>query len=258
MSTFRMGTRSSGTGDLELVTLAGEPPYKGSNAVSYSIQTPLGAFETGYADYTGRFLMGRAVVTSSSSNNLISVPVPPAGVVVTLTARVAEEASGAFTDGDYGGIVVSSGGTIVVLGEASVTAEAIPVGEIPADRIEGGELKSLVELKTDLSLPTDADHVVLIWHRSGIANGTYAVHLKAQFPFMVTAMAHSGSESLTVTAKNGTTNITGLATVAVTTATAQATATAANTFAIGDALNVTVADIATTGDVRLEFLCTRT
>jgi hypothetical protein len=81
-----MGTRSSGTGDLELVALAGEAPYSGSNAVSYGIVTPIGATENGTASIVGGWLRGRTVVTSSNSNNAISVPMPPAGVEIETNA----------------------------------------------------------------------------------------------------------------------------------------------------------------------------
>jgi hypothetical protein len=254
----RMGTTSSGTGDLDLVPLPGFTPYAGSNAVTYAIWTPLGAYEEGTASVVARKLVGRVVTASSNSNALIGVPQPPAGVVIYISAQIAASGGGAFDDGNYGGIIVSGSGTVVEIADDAVTANTIPLGELPVDRLDGGGLKTVEEVKADLSLPTAANQVILQWHRSAIANGTYAVLLSAKFPFTITEMTHSGSEALTVTPKNGSTNITGLASTAVTTSTATATATAANTFAVSDALNVTVADIATTGDVRLEFLCTRT
>lgn len=226
-------TNTGGSGDLTLTSVAVDSPDDDATVRTYYYcEAADGAvFEYGICAVLDGNISERQVIASSSGTSRVILP--RSGVTVYLSPPFAETAN-------------------------TVSADDIPVGEIPADRIAGGELKTPADVKADLNLPTSAKDVVLIWHRSGIANGTHPVHLKAKWPFTINSMVHSGSEALTVTPKIGSTDITGLASTAVTTSTAEATATAANTVAENDAFNVAVADIATTADVRLEFYCTRT
>lgn len=129
----RMYTTSSGTGDLDLVAVAGEAPYSGNNAVEYSIHTPLGAYETGTASVVSARLVGRTVVTSSDANALISVPQPPTAVSIYLTPQVVPpEASGdGLADGNYGDITVGGDGTTMAINNGAVDLTATVTGILP-------------------------------------------------------------------------------------------------------------------------------
>jgi hypothetical protein len=260
-SSRKMGTRSSGLSDLELVAISGEPPYSGSNAVAYTIQTPLGAYETGTANVAANWLRARTVSTSSNGNTLIPVPVPPAGVVVYLAPQVgvvddAEEA--VFADGDYGEVTVSGGGTVMELNDDIITAEHIAPGALPVEVLEGGDTLTLAEMQDELGIPNTSGKVCeLRVDFIGVANGTYPLDISATFPYTITSLVHKGSEALTAAVKIGSTDVTGLAAVAVTTSTATTNATAANAVVVGNVVNIVFTDIATTGDVYVKLVVTR-
>jgi hypothetical protein len=257
-----MGVRNGGTGDLELVTLGGNPPYSGSNAVEYLITTPFGAFEEGTGAVVSGFLRSRVVTSSSNSDAAINVPIPTRGVVVYLNAQVPAASSGggggSFEDGDYGGIVVSGGGTVVTIGEDAVTAGTIPDGEITADKLANGVVQTTAELQDDLGVPnTLGKRCELVYQFVGIANSTQVLDPKATFPYTIAKLNHEGSEALTANVRIGSTSVTGLSAVAVTTSNADSTATAANVVAIGDRVTVIFTDIATTANVMLKLVVDR-
>lgn len=246
----QMGVRNGGTGDLDLVALAGQTPYSGSNAVEYLITTPFGAFEEGTASVVGGRLSTRTVTSSSNSDAAITVPVPTRGVVVYLNAQIPAASTGgggSFEDGDYGGIIVSGGGTVVSLVPEEVS-EAIGAEEVTA-----------AEVRTTLGVPASLGQRCQLGplHFKGIADGDHELLTYADFPGTITKAITVGSEALTVNVKNGATSVTGLGAIAVTTSIANTNATAANTFAIGDRLIMTVSDTATTADVSITLTVDR-
>jgi len=254
----RMGTRSSGTGDLELVALAGEVPYSGSNAVAYGIVTPIGATENGTASIVGGWLRGRTVVTSSNSNNAISVPMPPAGVVVYLEAQIPDGTGSTFNDGDYVAFTVSGGGTVATINDAVITAEHIVPGTITPTELQDADVVTVAELQAALGVPaTDGDKGDLLFSLSGVANGTYPLDPLASWPYTITALVATGSEALTAAVQIDGVSVTGLSAVAVTAAQSITAGTAANAVVAGDVVTLVLTDIATTGDIFGKLRVTR-
>jgi len=255
---FRMGTRSSGTGDLELVALAGEAPYSGNNAVAYSIITPYGASEEGTGSVVGGWLRGRVVTTSTNSDTAISVPVPPKGVVLYLDEAVPAPAGGVFTDGNYDAFTVTGNGTIATLNTDVVLADNIQDGEIDASKLAGGVVLTTAQLQDDLGVPnTDGTKVDLLFSLSGVANGTYPLDPLASWPYTITALVATGSEALTANVQIDGVSVTGLSAVAVTTAQSTTAGTAANAVVAGDGVTLVLTDIATTGNIYGKLRVTR-
>jgi hypothetical protein len=259
----KQGTRTSGTGDLELVTLPGETPYRGSNAVQYVIRTPLGAYEEGLGRVEGAWLRSRTVTASSELNALISVPQPPSGVVLYLTAQVASVSGGGnagLVDGDYGAFTVSGNGTTAQLNADAVDgATHVADDSLPVTKLESNIVLTTSELKDALGVPqTDGKVCDILISLYGVANGTYPLDVAATFPYTINSLVmDSLNNNATATVQIDGVTVTGLSNRSITTTISTSTATAANVVSVGQVVTLVLTNIGTTANLVGKLRVTR-
>lgn len=92
------------------------------------------------------------------------------------------------------------------------------------------------------------------------ANGTFTLAAKMTYAGTIDSLkglkTSAGTGSVTI--KINGTNVTGLATLSVTSTTQDATASAANTFVAGDRITLTIASVASAADLEFTLGYTRT
>jgi hypothetical protein len=242
----RMTSTTGGTGSLTLSAVSGQPTFAqafgtGSTTVDYVIEAA-DTREAGTATYNGttNVLSGRTVIQTwnGSAFGTTALNIPTTGVSIycaPVYQRVAEADP-------------ATGELVTPLADESVTAA----------KLADGIVQTTTELQDDLGVPnTLGKRCELVYQFVGIANSTQVLDPKATFPYTIAKLNHEGSEALTANVRIGSTSVTGLSAVAVTTSNTDTSATAANVVAIGDRVTVIFTDIATTGNVTLKLVVDR-
>lgn len=260
----QMSVTSGGTGSLTLADYDALTPSfddkfgSGATTVSYIIVDRLvGRFERGTASFNGttKVLSSRTVAESYTGGAYGT-----SAINVTTDAVVfcGVNASKLAEDGTYGILTVSSDGTVAALAanavdtaaiqDDAVTAEKIPDGEIPVEKLVAADVLTTAELQTALGVPaTDGRKCDLLFSLSSIANGTYVLDAKATFPYTINGLViDSLNNTGTVAVQINGVNVTGLSAVSATTTLSDTNATAANSVVAGDAVTLVFTSIATT------------